>query len=136
LAAGEAAFSRFEFKRLLDEGTIDIFTPDVGKCGGLAEASFIANIATTGNVTVRPHVWMGAVGIAASLQFAATVPRYPHSVNVPDPFLFECDRAPNPFRDELVEESIDPTGGVLEIPDRPGLGVTPDLDAIDRYRID
>jgi len=136
LAAGEAAFSRFEFKRLLDEATIDIFTLDVGKCGGLAEASFLASLATTGNVIVRPHVWMGAVGIAASLQFVATISRYPHSVNVPDPFLFECDRAPNPFRDEIISESIDPTGGTLAIPDRPGLGVTPDLDAIDQYRID
>jgi D-galactarolactone cycloisomerase len=136
VAAGEAAYARFDFEELIQDRTVDIVQPDVCKCGGLSEARAIRKMATLENVAVSPHVWTGAIGIAASLQFAATLPTYPHSTNVPEPFLFEFDRAPNGLREELLLEPFDPTGGTLEIPQGPGLGVELDADAIETYRID
>jgi D-galactarolactone cycloisomerase len=136
LAAGEASYGRFEFRDIIEDRVVDIVQPDVCKCGGLSEARFIAKLATTENVAVSPHVWTGAVGLAASLQFAATLSEYPHSTNVPEPLLFEVDRADNALRDELLEDPFDPTDGTLPIPDDPGLGVTVDEGAIERYRID
>lgn len=136
VAAGEAAYARFDFDALIRDRTIDIAQPDVCKCGGLSEARFIGKLATMENVHVSPHVWTGAVGIAASLQYAATLPTYPHSTNVPEPFYFEFDRADNGLRTDLLEEPFDPTGGTLEIPDGPGLGVEIDDEALSKYRID
>jgi D-galactarolactone cycloisomerase len=134
VAAGEAAYARFDFEELIRDRTVDIIQPDVCKCGGLSEARLIGKMATVNNVAVSPHVWTGAIGLAASLQYAATLPSYPHSMNIPEPLLFEFDRAPNGLREELLVEPFDPTGATLEIPQEPGLGVELDRDAVETFR--
>lgn len=134
IAAGEAHYSRFEFDEVLD--VVDVVQPDLCRQGGFSESRFIAKLATARNVTVRPHVWNGGVGVAAAVQFSASLTDYPHVGNVPEPFLFEFDRSTNPLREELLEEPFDPTGGSLDVPTGPGLGVTVDEDAVERYRID
>jgi D-galactarolactone cycloisomerase len=136
VAAGEASYARFEFKRLIDDRIVDILQPDICKCGGLSEARFVSKLATTENVVVSPHVWTSVVGLAASLQFAGSLPSYPHSTNVPERLLFEVDRADNGLRTALATDSFDFTGGMLDIPDEPGLGIEPDPGAIERFRID
>lgn len=134
VAAGEAHYGRFEFKQLIDDRTVDIVQPNLARCGGLSEARTIAKLATTENVGVRPHIWNSAVGLAAAVQFAASISDYPHTRNVPDPMLVEFDRSENPLREELLEDPFDPTGGVLDVPQGPGLGITVDADAVERYR--
>ncbi|WP_424005185.1 mandelate racemase/muconate lactonizing enzyme family protein (plasmid) [Haloarcula salina] len=136
LAAGEAHYGRFEFKRLVDNRLVDVVQPNLARCGGLSEAKTIAALATTENVAVRPHVWNSAVGMTAAIHFAASVPEYPHTRNVPEPMLLECDRSPNPLRDAILEDPLDPTGGSLAVPQGPGLGIDVDEDALDRYRVD
>ncbi|GAB3673126.1 mandelate racemase/muconate lactonizing enzyme family protein [Halopiger thermotolerans] len=136
LAAGEAHYGRFDFKRLIDDRQVDIVQPNLGRCGGLSEARLIADMASTENVAVRPHIWNSAVGMAAAIQFAASVSDYPHTRNVPEPMLIEFDRSTNPLRSELLETPFDPSGGVLEVPQEPGLGISIDEDALARYRAD
>lgn len=137
LAAGEAHFGRFEFTRLVEEGIVDIVQPNLGRCGGFAEARYIAQVATTENAVVRPHVWNSGVGVAAALQFLATVPDYPHVADsAPAPFLFEFDRSENPLRADLLVDPLDPTGGSLAVPDGPGLGIEVDEAAVETYRVD
>lgn len=137
LAAGEAHFGRFEFTELVKDNIVDIVQPNLGRCGGFAEARYLARLATTENVVVRPHVWNSAVGTAAALQFLATVPSYPHASAVsPEVRLFEFDRSENPLRDNLLVDPFDPTGGSLDVPDAPGLGIEIDEDALERLRID
>lgn len=136
LAAGEAHYGRFEFKRLVDDRTVDVVQPNLGRCGGLSEANRIADMATTENVAVRPHVWNSAVGLAAAVQFAASVSDYPHTRNVPDPMMVEFDRSENPLRDEILQTPFDPSGGTVDVPKAPGLGVEIDEAAVERYRSD
>ncbi|ELZ28085.1 mandelate racemase [Halogeometricum pallidum JCM 14848] len=136
IAAGEAHYGRFEFKRLVDDRTVDVVQPNLGRCGGLTEANRIADMATTENVAVRPHIWNSAVGLAAAVQFAASVSDYPHTRNVPDPMMVEFDRSENPLRDEILTTPFDPTGGEVSVPQGPGLGVDVDEDAVERYRAD
>jgi D-galactarolactone cycloisomerase len=136
LAAGEAHYGRFEFKRLIDDRLVDIVQPNLARCGGLSEARTIADMATTENVAVRPHVWNSAVGLAAAVQFAASVSEYPHTRNVPDPMMVEFDRSPNPLRDDLLESPFDPSDGSLAVPQRPGLGIEIDETALEAYRTD
>jgi D-galactarolactone cycloisomerase len=137
LAAGEAHFGRFEFTDLIKNGIVDVVQPNLGRCGGFAEARYITRMATTENVLVRPHVWNSAVGTAAALQFLATVPSYPHAKAAdPTPVLFEVDRSENPLRDDLLVDRLKLTGGSINIPDDPGLGVEIDEEVLDRYRVD
>jgi D-galactarolactone cycloisomerase len=136
VAAGEAHFSRFQFERLVDDRTVDIVQPNLGRCGGFSDGLYLTRRATTDNVAVRPHVWNSAIGVAAAMQFAASVPDYPHTENDPAPLLFEFDRSENPLRTDLPREPLDPTGGRLALPDDPGLGVEPDREWIADHRID
>ncbi|WP_276255904.1 mandelate racemase/muconate lactonizing enzyme family protein [Halomontanus rarus] len=136
IAAGEAHYGRFAFKRLIDDRTVDIVQPNLARCGGLSEARTIAKLATTENVAVRPHIWNSAVGMAAAVQFAASIPDYPHTRNVPEPMLLEFDRSENPLRSDLLETPFDPSGGSLDVPQEPGLGISIDEDALERYRAD
>ncbi|WP_226042596.1 mandelate racemase/muconate lactonizing enzyme family protein [Natrinema sp. DC36] len=136
LAAGEAHYGRFEFKRLIDDRTVDVVQPNLARCGGLSEARTIADMATTENVAVRPHIWNSAVGLAAAVQFAASVSDYPHTRNVPDPMMVEFDRSPNPLRDDLLESPFDPSNGSLDVPQTPGLGIEIDVEALATYRTD
>lgn len=136
VAAGEAHFSRFEFERLADERAVDILQPNLGRCGGFTEARSLADLAMSKNLTVRPHVWNSSIGVAAAVQFAATVPQYPHELNVPDPLLFEFDRSTNPLRSDLLVEPFDPTNDEVVVPQGAGLGIEVNETIVEQFRID
>ena len=135
IAAGEAHFTRFEFKQLIDDRLVDIVQPNVGHCGGFSEARRIADLATTENVRTIPHVWSSGIGVAAAVQFLASVPDYPHSTNRPEPRFLEFDRSTNPLRHEILDDPFDPTHGEVQVPQSPGLGVSVDEDAVEKYRL-
>ena len=136
VSGGEAISGRFEFERLFSSRGVDIAQPDLCMCGGLSEAVAIAKLGTAHDVAVTPHCWMSAVGIAASLHFAAAAPTFPHGDTVPEPIPFEVDRSDNDLRTEIVADPVDFSGGEVAIPTAPGLGIEVDEDAVDRYRID
>jgi L-alanine-DL-glutamate epimerase-like enolase superfamily enzyme len=71
-----------------------------------------------------PHGWNTALGLAADLQLAS-------AIQTTD--LVEY-LANSPFIDEIVEDpwQLDSTG-MLMIPDKPGLGVSLNLDAVKQY---
>lgn len=135
LSGGEALCTRQGFREVVSERLLDIVQPDVCKCGGITEAHAIADLARTWNVRVSPHTWGTAIGQAATLQFMASVPDYPHTRHAPDPLWFEFDRGPNRLREDLLEEPFVLKGGEVTIPDGPGLGVEIDVDVVDALRI-
>ena len=52
----------------------------------------------------------------------------------PAAHILEYSLGANPMIHELVEESFAVEGGMLDIPDRPGLGITVREDFLARYR--
>lgn len=133
IAGGEAEFSRFGFRRLLEARAVDIVQPDLTATGGFTECQRIAALASAHGVRYLPHVWGSAVGLAAGLQFVAALPPATAALRPLEP-LFELDRTPNRFRDELAIEPLRPVDGWLDIPDRPGLGITIDEALLARFR--
>jgi galactonate dehydratase len=67
VATGERLVSRWEAKRVLDTGAVDIIQPDVS-ITGLFELEKIARLAEIYDVAVAPHCPNGPVSLAASLQ--------------------------------------------------------------------
>lgn len=67
IATGERLLDRWDFKRLLDRGVVDIVQPDVS-ITGLFELEKIARLAEIYDVAVAPHCPNGPVSLAASLQ--------------------------------------------------------------------
>ena len=68
LAAGERMYSRFEFKRVLQDGGIAILQPDLSHAGGITECHKIAAMAEAHDVALAPHCPLGPVALAACLQ--------------------------------------------------------------------
>ena len=134
VATGEALYTAFDFKRLLDLGGADIVQPDLSLCGGISQGRLIAQLAALHHVRLSPHVWGGAIGLAAACHYVASLPDYPHAMHVPAPTLVEYDVGENPLRDALLTEPIRLDDGHLVVPDGPGLGLVPDPAAIDRFR--
>jgi D-galactarolactone cycloisomerase len=92
----------------------------------------IIAMASAANLPVIPHVWGTNVGLAAALQLFAALPHFPERRFPAEPF-FEYDRSPHLFRDGVTHEQFAMRDGYLAIPDRPGLGVTLDLNFVRRF---
>lgn len=135
IATGEALYTSFEFKRLLDEHILDVAQPDISLCGGLGEARRIADLCHLAHTRISPHVWGSAVGLAAAAHFVASLPNYPHAANEPWPIYVEYDVGENALRDDLLRQPFEVADGLLSVPEGPGLGIEIDPAALDRYRI-
>jgi D-galactarolactone cycloisomerase len=134
ISGGEAEFTRFGFRELISRRCVDIVQPDCCVMGGISEALRVAAMANTWHLQCMPHVWGSAIGFAAALQFAATIPHNPPGLHPQEP-MFEWDHTENPLRQKLVEESFDIVDGMLAIPTRPGLGVTVNREILQQYSV-
>jgi D-galactarolactone cycloisomerase len=132
LAAGENLFGKTGFRRWISEGALDILQPDLCSSGGFTECKKIAAIAQAWNTAVVPHVWGTGIGLAASLQFMATLPPTPLSMNPQEPML-EYDTSSHPFRQDLIGRGVLMSDGKVRIPQYPGIGVEVDRDTLERY---
>jgi D-galactarolactone cycloisomerase len=134
ISGGEAEYARFGFRALVSRRCVDILQPDICGCGGFTEALRIGALASTWGVTIYPHVWGSAVGLHASVQWAASLPPNPFAM-VPAELWFELDRTPNPFRERLATEPLKRAGDIIEVPQRPGLGLEVDRSMLERYQV-
>jgi len=110
--------------------------PDIGSAGGFTACRHIVALAHAHGVQVNPHVWGSAVAQAASLQLIAAIPPAHHALfaalSEAGPSL-EYDRSTHPFRRELVAEPVDQHGGWVDIPMKPGLGITVDRRVVEKF---
>jgi len=128
IAAGEWLTTRFEFADLLDVGKIDVAQPDVGRVGGLTEAMRVCHMAEDRGRLIIPHCWNSGIGIAASAHLAAAIPHCPFIEYLP------AELTDSPLRGELADDGLEMKDGVLALPDKPGLGVELNRDALEKYR--
>ena len=127
IAAGESEFNRFDFRELAELHAVDVFQPDLAICGGITEAMRIAAIASAFNLRLAPHLWTGAPAFAAGMHVAAASPAG---------FILEYSLGANPLLHDLVVEPFPVKDGYIDIPERPGLGLTVDEDFVKQHTID
>ncbi|HEV8354491.1 MAG TPA: mandelate racemase/muconate lactonizing enzyme family protein [bacterium] len=127
VAAGESEFGVFGFRELIHRRAIDIVQPDVARIGGPTGARRVGVLAHTHNLRYAPHTGFSA-GIAhlASLHVAASVPNL---------MTYEYFYAPNPLRDIFVQPFPQPTDGVIEVPQGPGLGLELDERIVKKFEV-
>jgi D-arabinonate dehydratase len=114
------------FRELITRGAVDIVQPDLAWSGGFSECRRIAAVAQAHHRMVAPHAFAGAVLLVASLHFIASIP---------NGLVLEFDQNPNGLRDELLKEPIRiDEDGMIQLPERPGLGIELDRAAVERYR--
>ena len=135
VAGGECEFTRFGFRDVLTSQAIDIIQPDTCAAGGLSECKKIADMAEAFGVRCNPHVWGTGVAIAASLQLLAVLPGHTPVSLAPLQPMLEFDRTEHPIRQSLLVQPIEHTGGIVRVPDGPGLGIEVDRDALARFTV-
>jgi galactonate dehydratase len=121
IATGEALYTKYEFRELLERQGADIVQPDVCVCGGLWEMKKIAALAEADYVTVAPHNPCGPVATAVNVHFALSTHNF---------IILEYHPDDVPERRAIVDEPMVLQDGYLMAPDRPGLGIELELDAI------
>lgn len=114
VAAGENVYGRRDFHELASTSGVRVLQPDVSKAGGLGEMIAVCDVASATGVSVSPHWYGAAVGLAATLQIAAVHPAIDQ---------VELDVRDNPLRSSLTTEPFSVKDGAITIPDGPGLGI-------------
>lgn len=108
ITAGEHEWSRWGFRRLLEEKAVDIVQPDIYRAGGISELKKIAAYASVYGVPVIPH------GIGApTYHFVAS------TTNAPRAEFVDVFAQGNEL---LLEGELIPRNGYIELNDAPGFG--------------
>ena len=116
------------FHALIERDCVDVVQPDLSWTGGITECRKIAGHAEMRRKTVLLHSFSSGVLLAASLHALCAWP---------NGGLLELDQNPNPLRDRiLVDPIVADGGGRVRVPERPGLGIDLDEDAVQAFLVD
>lgn len=124
IATGERLLSRFEYRELLENAGCRIVQPDLMHAGGLTEVRKIASLADTWYVPVAPHNPGGPICTAAAMHLAASVPNF---------LVLEQMEPQRALRDRASDVPLAIRDGCFTLPERPGLGVEPNLAFLEAY---
>ncbi len=120
IATGERMYSRWDFKRVLEAGYVDIIQPDVSHAGGISETLRIASMAEAYDVALAPHCPLGPIALAACLQVDAIA----HNAFIQEQSLGLHYNVGNDLLDYLADPAVFAfEDGCVRIPDGPGLGI-------------
>jgi len=127
IATGERLFTRWDFKRLLEQGAVDILQPDLSHAGGITEVKKIAAMAEAYDVALAPHCPLGPVALMACLQIDATC----HNAFIQEQSIgihYNADSRALSDADAVLDymrnrEDLTYKDGFVILPKRPGLGI-------------
>ena len=120
IATGERLYSRYDFKRLLNIGGVDIIQPDLSHAGGITEVKKIAAMAEAHDVALAPHCPLGPIALAACLQVDATS----YNGIIQEQSIGIHYNVGKSVLDYVCnEEDFRFTDGYADLPKLPGLGV-------------
>jgi L-alanine-DL-glutamate epimerase-like enolase superfamily enzyme len=126
-AGGEGAHEPFMARNLIDFGSVGYIQIDAGRIGGITSAYEIARYAETHGITYVNHTFTTPLALCASLQPFA---------GIESSQLCEYPVESSALAQALTSEKIVPdANGAIQIPDRPGLGVTVCREAIRQYLV-
>lgn len=120
IATGEHLYSRWDFKRLLHAGGVDIIQPDLSHAGGITEVKKIASMAEAYDVALAPHCPLGPIALAACLNMDATC----YNAVIQEQSIGIHYNVGKSVLDYVNNrEDFEFTDGFVKLPRKPGLGV-------------
>ena len=121
ICTGENFYTRHGFRELIHSQAADIVSPDIAKAGGLLESKRIAEMADMYYMPLAPHNICGPIGTYAMMHVCAAVPNF---------LALEFHHLDNQFWSDLIVEGPMIVDGHIEVPEKPGLGVTLNEDVV------
>jgi len=114
IATGERLTTKYDYLRLLQEGSASILQMNLGRVGGLLEGKKIASMAEAYHVQIAPHLYCGPVVGAANIQLATCSPNFLIQESILDWRGIHSD---------VLKKPIQWQDGYIIPPTEPGLGV-------------
>lgn len=124
IAVGENLHMSYAFENFIVRGAVDFIQPDVARAGGVSEIKRIWALAARHKIPVSFHTWGDGVALAASVHLAAAL----HGC-----IVMEFDCTYNPLLEELLREPFRVSNGYLFPPEKPGLGVELNKQALEKF---
>jgi len=127
LMAHESCFSLIDFKALLEIGAVGVLGVNTERPGGITQALRAIDYASSRGLGTILH--NQPLGIASAAQVhigAARAAVLGHAMELFGHIMME---------DDLIIDPIDYSGGQVRVPDGPGLGVSVDESALERYAV-
>ena len=121
ICTGENFYTRHGFRELIHSQAADIVSPDIAKAGGVLESKRIAEMADMYYMPLAPHNICGPIGTYAMMHVCAAVPNF---------LALEFHHLDNQFWSDLIVEGPMIVDGHIEVPEKPGLGVTLNEDVV------
>ena len=124
IAGGEHEYTRWGLKQLMDAEAVDVLQPDIYWAGGITEMLKICALASTYDLPVIPH----GHSTPATAQLIASMP----------PNL--CPRLEylvkwNEIHQFFLKSPLKPVGGVVRVPETPGIGMDLDESRIESQQV-
>lgn len=123
VASGENEYTRYGFRDLIEHDSAAILNADAQILGGITEFMHVAALAAAHDLKIAPH---GAQEVHIHLVAA-----------VSNGLILEFYRETvDPLRGQIFQEplTLDKDGSVA-VPDRPGLGVEPNYELLEKWRV-
>ncbi len=122
VAAGENEYTRYGFKELINKRCVDILQPDALITGGVTEFMKIAALAQASDFDIAPH---GSQEVHIHLVAA-----------IPNGLILEYYReSTNPMHGKVWKNTLQIKDGQVYAPDRHGMGLEPNFEALKPYRV-
>jgi L-alanine-DL-glutamate epimerase-like enolase superfamily enzyme len=124
IAGGEHEYTRWGLKMLMDAEAVDVLQPDIYWAGGITEMLKICALASTYDLPVIPH--------------GHSTPASAHLIASQPPSL--CPRLEylvkwNEIHQFFLKSPLKPSGGVVRLPETPGIGMDLDEKRIESQRL-
>jgi L-alanine-DL-glutamate epimerase-like enolase superfamily enzyme len=124
ISGGEHEYTRWGLKQYMDAEAVDVLQPDIYWAGGITEMLKICALASTYDLPVIPH----GHSTPASAHLIASQP-------VSTCPMLEYLVKWNEIHQFFLRTPVKPIGGVVQLPETPGLGMDLDPDRIETSRV-
>jgi L-alanine-DL-glutamate epimerase-like enolase superfamily enzyme len=124
IAAGENAYTRWDFEELVTRGKPDIVQPDVVKAGGITEFQRILAVVSAHNLPMTLHNTQPYGSTAAHMHLIAGRTDFPYTQE------YNIEHVGIRDAGSILKEPYEVIDGYIRVPEDPGLGLKYDLDVM------
>lgn len=127
LAGGEGCNNYVQAQAMIEYAGLKFIQIDAGRIGGITVSKRVVDLAQTKNITYVNHTFTSHLALSASLQAYAGIEK---------DIISEYPVELKSLAREIGKESILPdSNGYIHVPQKPGLGITVNTEAIKKYLV-
>lgn len=126
IAPNEDTYIPNNLQSLIESGSMDVAVLDLTPAGGIAGLRQQAAIVEDAGIPFTHHC-----AFDLGVRTAAII----HAVYGIPGFTLPPDTTYYAWEDDVIDDPFEVVEGRLTVPDEPGLGITVDMDAVERYRV-